>query len=87
MDTPMPLATYTALALTGYAAYYLLACAAFPFTTCRPCHGTGHRRAPFGKGIRLCRPCKHTGLRVRLGRRLWTWWSREHQRGTHTDAR
>ena len=43
------LATLASLALAGYAALYLLACAVFPFGACRRCKGTGKRRSPFGR--------------------------------------
>ena len=70
------------LAALGYATYYLLACAIFPFGNCHLCKGTGKRPSPSGRSFRLCRRCDGTGRRVRVGRRAWTRISGEHRRGT-----
>lgn len=50
---------------------YITACAVWPFTAHRPCHGTGKRRSPGGKAWRPCRGCAGTGRRVRVGRRVY----------------
>lgn len=49
---------------------YLGMCLVWPFTACRRCGGAGQHHGPFG-GIRLCGHCDGTGLRLRLGRRIW----------------
>ncbi|GLY33555.1 hypothetical protein [Kineosporia sp. NBRC 101731] len=84
MHSPAALVTLAAL---GYATYYLLACATFPFAACRRCHGSGKHHNPFGAGHRLCRHCAGTGRRVRLGRRIYEYFSREHRRGLPGDPR
>lgn len=79
MDRITVLASLTA---AGYAACYLLMCAAFPFGNCRRCKGTGKRHNPFtGKSYRLCTRCAGTGRRVRVGRRLYEYLRTEHRRG------
>jgi hypothetical protein len=71
----------------GYAAV----CAASPFGTCRRCHGQppARRRALtpgriFGRSPyrRVCRRCHDTGIRLRIGRRLYN-----HLRRLTRDAR
>lgn len=49
---------------------YVGLCLIWPFTACRHCAGHGQFHGPFG-GIRLCGACEGTGLRLRLGRRIW----------------
>jgi hypothetical protein len=70
LDPSGPAASLTALALIVITVGYVLTCAAWPFGNCRRCHGTGKIRGPVG-GIRYCRRCDHTGLRIRWGRHLW----------------
>jgi hypothetical protein len=55
---------------------YLIACAVFPFSACRVCGGSGKRRSGNGKNFRRCRRCRGDGARVRVGRRLWTFWTK-----------
>lgn len=50
---------------------YITACAAWPFSACGRCSGTGKRRSPSGRAWRPCGRCGGAGRRVRLGRRLW----------------
>jgi hypothetical protein len=50
---------------------YLGTCAVWPFAPCRRCSGAGRFRSRLGRLYRLCRRCDGTGLRLRLGRRLW----------------
>jgi hypothetical protein len=68
-----PLAPFADLALF-FAPFvtlgYLMMCAIWPFKACRRCDGIGMFHGPFG-GIRLCGICDGTGLRLRLGRRMW----------------
>jgi hypothetical protein len=77
------LALLASLATLGYAAFYLLMCAAFPFGNCRRCKGTGklHSRL-FTKAFRLCPRCGATGRRVRIGRRVYEYLRTEHARGS-----
>lgn len=75
-------AALATLAILGYTAYYLAACALFPFGNCRRCHGTGKRRTPLGRGLHLCRRCDGTGRRVRLGRRIYDYLRNEYDQGT-----
>jgi hypothetical protein len=49
---------------------YIASCALWPYKACRGCRGYGQISGPFG-GIRICRVCDGTGLRLRLGRRMW----------------
>jgi hypothetical protein len=56
---------------------YGIACWIWPFRACRKCRGSGRfhtprrlRRAGLGRGIRQCRRCDATGLRLRAGRRV-----------------
>lgn len=65
----------TALTL-GWAGWYLIHCAWWPWAPCRRCGGGGRRWASTGRAFRDCRRCKGTGRRVRLGRRLWDWYHR-----------
>ena len=54
---------------------YFALCAIWPFKACRRCGGIGHLVGPF-RGIRLCHLCDATGLRLRLGRRIWNTFAR-----------
>lgn len=74
--------TLTALVLVTLGGGYVLVCAGWPFARCRRCHGTGSLRAPLGRGRRLCPRCDATGLRLRLGRRLWNHLRRLRREGT-----
>jgi hypothetical protein len=82
------LALLASLALAGYAACYLLMCAAFPFGHCRRCHGTGKLYSPLSRKVfRLCPRCDGTGRRVRIGRRVYEYLRTEHDTGTRGDRR
>lgn len=77
-----PALLLASLAILGYAAFYLLMCAAFPFGNCRRCHGTGKLYSKiFTKSFRLCPGCVGTGKRVRIGRRIWEYLRGEHKAG------
>lgn len=79
MDT---LALLASLTTVGYAAWYMLMCAAFPFGHCRRCSGVGKRYSPLSKKIfRLCPRCEGTGRRVRIGRRIYEYFRGEYRRG------
>jgi Zn finger protein HypA/HybF involved in hydrogenase expression len=59
---------------------YALTCRVWPYGSCRRCSGTGKLRSPFGRdAARYCPRCKHTGLRLRAGRRLWPGWRDLHR--------
>ena len=60
-----------ALAALVLLALYAAACALWPYTAHRRCHGTGKRRSPSGRAWRSCRDCRGTGSKLRAGRRLW----------------
>ena len=76
------LVTLASLAMLGYAAFYLLMCAAFPFGHCRRCHGTGKLYSKiFTKSFRLCPRCEGTGRRVRIGRRVYEYLRSEYKAG------
>lgn len=77
--TPSPspasslLASAAVLALLGVALVvlsYLLACAVWPYRLCRRCHGTSRLVTRRGRA-RYCPRCRGTGLRLRLGRRVY----------------
>ena len=61
---------------------YAIACACWPFTACRKCHGAGKSRSPSGRAWRYCRRCKGTGARLRTGRRLYNLIRNLHKEGT-----
>jgi hypothetical protein len=80
VTTLIPLAT---LIILGYAAFYLIMCAGFPFGNCRRCRGTGKRYSKImRKSFRLCRRCDGTGRRVRIGRRVYEYLRGEYKAGT-----
>lgn len=70
MNTLAPLADVLLIVGLFVALGYIASCALWPFKACRRCEGFGQIAGPFG-GIRLCRNCDATGLRLRLGRRVW----------------
>ncbi|WP_219459956.1 hypothetical protein [Nonomuraea rhizosphaerae] len=59
---------------------YASACYVSPFGRCRKCKGKSRTR--HGRGVRYCRRCDSTGLRLRLGRHLWNY-----ARSLHHDGR
>lgn len=70
------------LAALVWALGYAAACAAAPFGRCRRCHGHGKTIKPNGKVRRWCRRCDATGLRLRLGRRLFNYLRRLYRDGS-----
>ena len=70
MNTLEPLADVLLLVAPLITLGYVASCVLWPFKACRRCEGLGQIAGPFG-GIRLCRHCDATGLRLRLGRRVW----------------
>lgn len=80
MDSLMALASIAAL---GYATYYLISCAIFPFGRCRRprCeNGRIHSRLS-RKVFRHCPRCEGTGRRVRIGRRVYEYLRAEQKEG------
>lgn len=82
MDPLTTLASPLALFLLLLTLGYCLACAVWPFVPCPRCQGSAQQHAPIGRAFRICRRCRGTGLRLRLGRRLWN-----HLRRHRTTAR
>lgn len=70
MDPVTPLASALLILAPLFTLGYLFSCAIWPYKACRRCGGIGSIAGPFG-GIRLCRHCDATGLRLRIGRRIW----------------
>jgi len=60
-----------ALAVAVLAAGYAVACAVWPLTAHRRCHGTGKLRSPGGRAWRRCPTCRGSGAVIRLGRRVF----------------
>ncbi len=74
----------TAAALTIYA----LACWIAPFGRCQTCKGTGSRQTFLTQRHRPCRWCRGSGLRLRIGRRLYNFAARIHHDATaHRNTR
>lgn len=61
-----------AVVLLGYA----VVCAVWPYGICRRCHGASRLVTRRGRTVRRCRRCRGSGLRLRLGRRLYNHVSR-----------
>lgn len=70
MNTLTPLANALLIATPFVTLGYLGLCLAWPYRACRRCGGWGQHHGPF-RGIRPCGHCDGTGIRLRLGRRLW----------------
>jgi hypothetical protein len=70
--TPLPTSGWLLLAGTAVLAglAYAASCWLWPFRHCRRCDG-GRIHRDDRKVFRLCRRCKGTGRRLRLGRRLY----------------
>ncbi|GAA1608760.1 hypothetical protein ACFQY4_46065 [Catellatospora bangladeshensis] len=66
--TPELIVTATLIAAT---LIYVLLCWILPFGRCRACSGTGNRRILLLRRVTFCRRCKGSGLRLRIGRRLY----------------
>lgn len=58
-------------ALAAVALVYAVSCAWWPFAKCWCCDGAGKHSRKDGKVHRLCRWCKGSGRRLRVGRRMW----------------
>lgn len=66
--TPEVIVTATLIAAVFI---YVLLCWILPFGRCRACSGIGNRRTLLLRRVTSCRRCKGTGLRLRIGRRLY----------------
>lgn len=54
-----------------------------PYTTCRPCRGTGYRRSRlFAHSAGYCPDCTGTGIRPRLGQQVPPYTRRPHSGDT-----
>ncbi|WP_432980967.1 hypothetical protein [Dactylosporangium sp. CA-233914] len=72
------LASPLGIAAVAYAAWYTLKCAVAPWGRCRRCHGA----RTTGRVLRRpCPRCDGTGIRVRLGRRLYRYVLSEYRSG------
>jgi len=69
------------LGLIGLACYVVHSLI-WPFRACRKCQGLGRFHSSSGGSWHYCRKCGGRGAEVRLGRRLWTWWTRTKDRGS-----
>jgi Zn finger protein HypA/HybF involved in hydrogenase expression len=77
------LASFACLALVATTLGYAAVCVALPFGRCRRCRGTGRRYSSLSRRLyRYCPRCDGTGLRVRLGRRVWEYLRAERNRGS-----
>lgn len=57
-------------------ALYIVTCWWWPLAGCWRCDGAGKHRSPWGSSWRRCKKCKGSGERIRVGRRLWTRFTR-----------
>lgn len=69
MTPTTTLSVAAAAAITLWTLAYAGLCALRPYRPCPRCRGTGTRQAIIR--VKDCTPCKRTGLRLRLGRRMW----------------
>ncbi|WP_020388539.1 hypothetical protein [Kribbella catacumbae] len=76
-----------ALILTVCIALYLLTCLVWPFGKCRRCKGAGKFKSPFGNAYRHCGKCDGSGLRVRIGRKVISYYRRTHNAATNSTSK
>ncbi|GAB2565101.1 hypothetical protein [Kribbella endophytica] len=76
-----------ALIVTVAAAFYLLTSAVWPFGKCRRCKGAGKFKSPFGNAYRHCGRCDGSGLRVRFGRKVISYYRRTHSAGSNSTSK
>jgi hypothetical protein len=79
VDPRTLLAITLALAPLFLTLRYVLACWIRPFATCRKCGGKRHLPNRIGRGWHDCRRCNGTGLRLRWGRRAFTYFRHLHR--------
>lgn len=70
------LTTGVVLAALAAGLGYAAVCTLWPYGICRRCYGASRMVTRRGRAVRHCRRCRGTGLRLRVGRRLWNRWSR-----------
>lgn len=71
MHPHLPAAIPLIVVLAAITVGYLITCMIWPFGPCRRCHGEGKLRSPVSRRTsRYCPRCHHTGLRLRIGRRV-----------------
>lgn len=80
MDPRSTLASWACLAAIFVTLCYIALCSVSPFGKCRKCSGTGRAGRRFSRD---CPRCGGTRLRVRIGRRVWTYLRREYRDGTN----
>lgn len=68
------------LILLAVTVCYFVACAVWPFSSCRHCGGAGKARSPTGRAFHHCRHCRGSGARLRTGRRIYTALARSRSR-------
>ncbi|BCJ71218.1 hypothetical protein CS0771_07620 [Catellatospora sp. IY07-71] len=66
--TPELIAALTAISAT---IVYVLLCWVLPFGRCRACSSKGTRHTLLLRRVTFCRRCKGSGLRLRIGRRIY----------------
>jgi hypothetical protein len=80
-------AATVALIVTIAAVFYLLTCAVWPFGKCRRCKGVGKFKSPFGNAFRHCGRCDGSGLRVRFGRKVISYYRRTQSAGSNSTSK
>ncbi|MEV8373067.1 hypothetical protein AB0P21_10050 [Kribbella sp. NPDC056861] len=80
-------AATVALIVTVVAVFYLLTCAVWPFGKCRRCKGVGKFKSPFGNAFRHCGRCDGSGLRVRFGRKVISYYRRTHSAASNSTSK
>ncbi|MGC4940501.1 hypothetical protein [Kribbella sp. DT2] len=76
-----------ALIVTAVFAFYLFTCAVWPFGKCRRCKGAGKFKSPFGNAFRHCGRCDGSGLRVRFGRKVISYYRRTRSAGSNSTSK
>ena len=70
------------LAATTVLAGYAALCWLLPFARCRWCKKTGIRPRLITRRLTVCRRCKGSGLRLRIGRAVFNYLARIHADAT-----
>jgi len=76
-----------ALIVTAVAGFYLMTCAVWPFGKCRRCKGVGKFKSPFGSAFRHCGRCDGSGLRVRFGRKVISYYRRTQSAASNSTSK
>lgn len=61
---------------------YAFSCWRWPFADCLKCGGSGKIRNSSGKVFKICKRCKGSAKRLRVGRRAWNRFRGIRERGT-----